>query len=249
MAKSNKEIGQEIISHPDAQEIIAKLSMDKSPAEIHDWLAAKYSNQKQLVISKKDLQIFQSEHLDFYAIIREDLLKTHFQLTQAQNSTEEIVKGNDAYQKRLLEIADKELDIKQIVKSLVVKIEFRADQVFNLIQNDPRNVKMDRNLVEWLNLLLQTLEKFDLITNGNPETINIQNNINIQLVDEHLQVIHEIIRDILSNLDYETSLLFTELWSQKIGELKARNTDLEPTEKRLEAAYSVETDVKKKLDN
>lgn len=243
----SKDIAKLVLEHPDKDEVITKLVCEISEQDIADWLKAKYNNQKQLIISKKNLQIFKDEYLDIYSTIREDLLATQVNLITSNSDVKEEIKGNEAYKKKLEEIAGKELDIKTIVKNLVVKIEFRSEQVFDIIQNDPRNTKLDRNLVEWLNLLLSTLEKFDLITNGSPDKVNIQNNINIQLVDTHINMMYDIIREILSQLDYETSLLFTELFTRKLTELNQNSAMTAPVEKRLEAAYTVQEEVQSQL--
>jgi len=245
---SNNQIAKQVLSHPDSSEVITKLISEISEENIADWLKAKYNGQKQLLISKKNLTVFKDEYLDIYSTIREDLLKTQFNLAVAPDDALEEVQGNEAYKKKLLDIADKELDIKTIVKRLVVQIQHRSEQVFDDIQRDPRNKKMDRTLVEWFTLLLNTLEKFDLITNGSPEHVTIQNNINIQLVDNHINMIYGVIREILAQLDYETSLLFTELFTKRLSELKAETNTILPTEQRLEAAYTVEGQIKDKLD-
>jgi hypothetical protein len=213
-----KDVAKAVLSHPDKDEIITNLT------------------------------VFKEEYLDIYSTIREDLLKTQFNLAVAPDEALEEIQGNEAYKKKLLDIADKELDIKVVIKRLVVSIEHRAEQVFDHIQRDPRNTKMDRTLIEWFTLLLNTLEKFDLVSNGNPEHVTIQNNINIQLVDNHINMVYGVIREILAQLDYETSLLFTELFTKRLAELKSETGAILPTEQRLEAAYSVEGQIKDKLD-
>lgn len=243
-----KQIAQQILSHPDKDEVITKLVSEISEQDIADWLKAKYNGQKQLIITKKNLSIFKDEYLDIYATIREDLLKTQFNLAISPDDALEEVQGNEAYKKKLLDIADKELDIKTIVKKLVIQIQHRSEQVFDDIQRDPRNKKMDRTLVEWFTLLLNTLEKFDLITNGSPEQINIQNNINIQVVDDYIHMFYSLFRDIQSQLDHETSLLLTELFTKRLAELKANSINIRPIEHRLDAAYSMENQINEKLD-
>lgn len=242
----SKKIAEQIINHSDKDEIISKLVCEISPQEIWEWLSAKYSDQKNLIISKKSLQIFKDEYLDLYSTIREDLLKTQFNITAHQEIQSDI-QGNAAYKKRLAEIADKELDIKSIIKTLVVKIEMRADQIFEMVQNDPSNTKMDRGLIEWMNLLLNTLEKFDIITNGPQDNIVVNNTYNIQ-IDNHINMISDIVRETLSQLDYETSLQFTETFTRRLAELKASDkTFVAPVEKRLEAAYSIQEETQEKL--
>lgn len=246
---SNSKIASQITSHIDFPEIMAKLTMDFSPKDISAWLKSKYKNQKELLVSEASLKIFKSEYLDFYNNIRTDLLQTQMALASNNTDALEEVQGNKDYKKKLLEIVDKELDIKTIIKQMVVRIEIRAEQVFDNIQADPRNIKMDRTLVELMTLLLNMLEKFDLITNGNPEQVNITNNININMVDERINMFYEVFRDCVSQLDYETSLLLTELFTKKMQELKLNEQEIASVDKRLEASYKIENQVQEKLNN
>lgn len=244
----SKKIAQSIIDHPDNDEIISRLVCSVPINEINEWLKSKYGNQKGLIISQKSLQVFKSEYLDLYTKIREDLLKTQFNNSEIEEIKEEI-QGNAAYKQKLLEMADKELNIKDIVKKLVVSIQFRADQVFEMAMNDPSNLKNEKIIVDWFRLLLETLERFDKISNGTPDNIVVNNNISIQLVDNHIHMIYDIIKEILSGLDYESSLLFTELFAKKLAELKSSEQPALPIEKRLEAAYKIESSVKEQLNS
>jgi hypothetical protein len=244
----SKAIANQVLSHADCSEIITKLVSEISPEDIADWLKAKYSGQKQLIISKKNLQIFRDEYLDIYSTIREDLVKTHFNIRTVDEDLQEEIQGNVAYKKKLEEMVDKEIDIKNIVRNLVIKIEFRANEIFELAINDPRNLKNEKIIIEWFQLLLNTLEKFDLITNGSPEQVTVQNNISIQMVDTHINMLYSVIREILSQLDNETSLIFTELFAKKLAEIQSADQNFVPIERRLEAAYTMEKEVEKKLD-
>ena len=238
----------DVMEHEDKDEILVKLLSDVSVKDINQWLSAKYKGRRELIVSQKSLSVFKSEYLDLYSKMREDLLRTKINLASQAADIQEEINGNAAYQKKLAEITDKELDIKSIVQKLVITIEHRADQLFTEIQNDPRNTKMDKQLVEWLNLLLTTLSKFDLISNGSPEQTTINNNINIQVVDNHINMVYNVIREILSQLDNETSLLFTELFSKRLMELKEQENSIIPVEKRLEATYRLQDQLEKKLD-
>lgn len=248
---NKNKIFQDIYNHIDKEEILAKLISDISPNDIHSWLVAKYKGQKDLVISKKNLQTFKDEILDIYSKIRTDILTTQMALMTSNDDTLELVQGNEDYKNKLMEITDKELDIKTIIKQMVIRVESRANQVFELIQSDPRNIKMDRTLVELMNTLLNMLEKFDLIVNPQQQNqINIQNNtINIQVLDDYTNIFHSIIKEILEQLDFETSLLFSELLTKRLSEVKINYEHLLPVDKRLETANIMNDELKLKLDN
>ena len=92
--------------------------------------------------------------------------------------------------------------------------------MFDIIQEDPQNFRNDRVLIGSFNTLAGILEKYDTILNGSPDQINIQNNINVQVFDEHISVIYNVIKEILSKLDYDTSILFMDMFNDEMKKLK-----------------------------
>lgn len=240
-----KEAATKILEHPDKEEILAKLISEVSINDINEWLESKYVNvgESKFILSKKVLSLFKSDYLDFYKTMKTDLVKV-------KSSTEDSMKlelnNNSAYHKALENYVNNEVDIKVIVKRLVAAIEIRAGQVFDQIQEDTRNVKLDRTLVEWFNALSNILEKYDTILNGSPDNINIQNNINIQVVDDHINVVYNIIKDILTKLDYDTSLLFIDKFNDAMKNLKSK--EVLPVSERLEEAQILNTSISTKLD-
>lgn len=243
---SNSKEAKQILSHPDFQEILGRMLSDIPPKEIWDWLKEKYPSQKQLIPSQKALTVFRNEYMDFYSIIREDLLKKQIHL--ALNEPEEdssIVKNNKAYQAKLAEYLDKEIDIRVVMAKLVAKIEHRSEVLFDQLSANPNNAKIDKTIVDYLNLLFQICQNYQSIYDGPKEQVNIQNNISIQMVDTHINLIQDTIREILTQLDYESSLLFTELFTKKLAELRPPEQALLPVDKRLEGVYSLENQVTK----
>lgn len=246
MAKTN--LALTIKNHPDFEEILCKLIENADMKDIHEWLAAKYDAvaEKQLILSIKNLKSFKDDYLDFYTSVREDLSKVKHNIS-AEDELKIQVQGTPAYHNALEQYANSELDIKLIAKKLAAALEVRLSQVFDLIQEDPRNIKMDRTLIEWFNTFFQYVKDFDAIQTGAVEQVNIQNNINIQVIDDHINVIYEIIKEILSKLDYDTSLEFINLFNEKMQKIKAPSIDVLPVDVRLEAAKKIEASVYTKI--
>jgi hypothetical protein len=236
-----------LISHPDHSEIVSKLVMDISPNDIHEWLKAKYKGQKELILSRKILIDFKNEHLDAYTILREDAKKLYSNQLAPQDDLQLTLQGNSDYQNRLSEFLDKEIDIQTILRKMIFRVETRAEQIFDQISMDDRNIKMDRTLIEWLNLLLSVTEKYQPILQGTSNTINIQNNYNIQMVDKKINVVYDAIREALSDLDYETSLAFIEKITTKLAALEENATETIPIEHRLIEAQEISADLREKL--
>jgi hypothetical protein len=249
MAKNKENIAKRFLKHPDKDEIISKLLAGRSSADIAEWLKAKYNpaTEKVFIFSEKYITSFKDEYLDFYTIMREDLEKTKSNITASQQLQTEI-QGTSAYHTALEKYADKEVDIKSIIKKLVVNAELRLSQMFDLMQEDTYNFKPDRTLIEWFNTLTNILEKYDTILNGSPDQINIQNNINIQVVDEHINVVYNIIKEILAKLDYDTSLLFIDMFNEEMKKLKPKDMAPIPVEARLQEATLLSETISQKLD-
>lgn len=239
----NKNALKKILEHPDKDEIIAKLVLDYPPKEVHEWLAGKYTNvsEAKFVIAEKSIKTFKDNYLDVYSMIREDMLKTKQAVaTSTEEQLELAVKNNSTYKSKMLELAGKEIDVRQMVAHLCIAIETRLGQVFDEIQEDPRNIntKIDRVLIEYGELLGGLLEKYYKFTE-NPADMVIQHNVTLQAVDQHISVFHDVIRDVLSQLDLESSMLFMELFQAKMAKLKPPtqekplNTDMKLAEAKL----------------
>lgn len=249
MAKNKENIAKRILSHPDKEEIIAKLLADIPNADIAEWLKEKYNplTEKKFIFSEKYIDDFKQEYLDFYMTMKEDLAQTKSNLTAPQQLQIEI-QGTPAYHKALEKYADNEVDVKLIIRKLVVNAEIRLSQMFDIMQNDPENFRADRTLVEWFNTLMNIIEKYDTVLNGSPDQINIQNNINIQVFDEHINVVYNIIKEILSKLDYDTSLLFIDMFNDEMKKLKSKDITLLPVETRLKDATVLSETITEKLN-
>jgi hypothetical protein len=242
-AANKNNLATKILQHPDKEEILSKLLMGFSACDIAEWLSAKYAEdtEKDFVLSEKTISTFQKDYLDIYSAIKEDLEKTHSNKLAPQDELKLEIQGSSSYHKALEKYIDSEVDIKTTVRKLVANAELRVSQMFDIIQEDPRNFKADRTLLEWFSTLANILEKYDNILNGSPDQINIQNNINIQVVDEHINVVYNVIREILSKLDYDTSLLFIELFNEEMKKIKSpKDTAILPVDVRLAEAKSLE---------
>lgn len=239
-----------VANHPDFQEIIAKLLMKSPVNEISEWLESKYSEvaEKRFVLSAKTISTFEKDYLDFYKTIKNDSQQIKNSFISSEDELKLALQDSPTYRNALEKYTNSEIDIKVTIKKLVAAIETRAAQVFDMIQeNDPNNIKLDRTLIEWFNLLMNTLERFDTIHNGSVEQVNIQNNINIQILDKHINVIYEIIKKILEQLDYDSSLVFMEMFNEEMSKINTTTPDILPQEARIMDIKQLETVVSEKL--
>lgn len=232
----SKKTTQDILSHPDREEIFSKILLDLPSEDIHSWLKNKYQNinERRFIISSKNIEGFREAYLDIYAYLREDVLKIKESKGTSKSLDEEIelsVKGNPTYQERINSLLDQEIDLKKTIKKLIIAIEARAEQIFDQIQNDPQGTKKDYVLIQWFNTLTNAVEKLDKITNGSPDQI-IQHNISIQMVDQQIGFIQDAIRAIIAEFDYETSMKFLDLFNDKMKKIRENSPEMLSIEQR-----------------
>jgi hypothetical protein len=250
----NKNALKKILDHPDKDEIIAKLVLDYPAKDIHEWLANKYTNvsEAKFVVGEKSIKTFKDNYLDVYSMIQEDMQKTKQAITVSTvDQLELAVKNNPTYKSKMLELAGKELDVRSMVAHLCVAIESRLAQVFDEIQEDPRNIntRVDRLLIEYGELLGNVLEKYYKFTEAPADQV-IQHNVTLQVVDQHISVFHDVIREVLSQMDLETSLLFMEVFNEKMAKLKPPVSEQAPnTDVKLAEAKLLNETINKKLNN
>jgi hypothetical protein len=214
-----------ILHHPDLQEIIGKISTNVSDDHIAEWLAAKYCDVKEahLALSKTAIKTFRNTYLDVYSIIQKDIQETR--VAVANNNQENLqlaVANNPTYKDALMNLVNQELDVDAIMSRMAVNIENRLGQVFDSIQEDPRNinVKLDRLVVEYAEVLGGLLDKYYRWKSVPiAQTVN-NTSITVQVVDQHISVFHDVMRDVLSQMDLETSLYFIEIYNQRMAQLK-----------------------------
>lgn len=239
----NKTALKKILDHPDKDEIISKLVIGMSAKDINEWLANKYTSvsDSKFVISEKSVKSFQDNYLDVYNMIQEDMVKTKQALaTNTEQDLQLSVQNNSTYKSRMLELANSEIDVRKMVANLCINIELRVGQIFDAIQENPRdiNTKIDRVLIDYTEALGNILEKYYKFTE-NPADQVIQHNVTLQVVDQHISVFHDVIKEVLSQMDLETSLYFMEVFNEKMAKLKApdkeapMNTDMKLAEAKL----------------
>jgi len=248
---NNKNALKKILEHPDQKEIIAKLVIGISAKDIHEWLEAKYQNvsEAKFVIAEKSLKSFADNYLEVLLYIKEDLSKTKQAIaTSTEDDLMLAVQGNVTYKSKMIELASQEIDIKHMLRNMIEKIEVRVGQVFDALQEDPRDIsRNDRVLIEWFDLLGSNLERFNKIVLGAPDQV-IQHNVTVQHVDQQVQIINEAIRETLSEIDIESSMRFMEKFTEKIERLTLPTEKEKTTEARLSEAKIITETIGKKLN-
>lgn len=213
-----------ITDHPDFEEIVDKLIRGIGIKDISQWLKIKYPNkdQKHLQLSVKSIQDFSNKHVDLESALKRDILATKANPSEILEDRKiaKSLLNQKSYQDRLLELAESDVDLKKMVKELVLTCKARMEQVFDKIQENPTTFKGDYILLKYFEVLFMAMEKFDKIVNNAPDQI-IQHNVTVHAMEQHTAVFVESIRQTLSQIDPESALLFIEVFTENLAKLKA----------------------------
>lgn len=251
----NKPAYKKILEHPDRDEIISKLVIGISPTDINDWLKAKYTNvnESKFVLSEKLIKSFQKTNLDFYNDVLQHLALTKAAVaTNTQDQLQLAVKTNPAYKDALLKVANNEWDIEKTMATMAINVETRMAQVFDEMMEDPRNIntKVDRLFAEYADILGNLLDKYHKWKEKPAADQIIQHNVTLQVVDQHISVFHDVIKEVLSQMDLESSQYFLEVFNDKMSKLKAPTPeDQSSQEMKLAEAKLLNETINKKIND
>jgi len=118
------------------------------------------------------------------------------------------------------------------------------------VQEDPRNIntKTERLWVELVETAGNILDKYYKWHESQSSTV-IQHNVTLQVVDQHISVFHDVIKEVLSQMDLETSLYFLEVFNDKMAKLKMPDPSAAPTtEMKLAEATLLNETINKKIN-
>lgn len=231
-----------ILEHPNNKEIIEKLMNGIPPKEVSQWLKLKYPDKEQshLRISIKLLTDFiKSDYTDCWNNFNQDVAdvafvkKTNGKLNKKKISA--ALANDKTYRERVLAYVDKELDLKNMLQTLIMVCHDRAEQVFDQIQNNPQSFKGDRTLLNYMTEIFNMADKFERIINNAPDQI-IQHNFTLQAVETNTNAMLEAIRKTLAKMSPEMALIFMDSFYQELKNLEAPDLEEMTQEDRIKEA-------------
>lgn len=249
MVKSATDI---ILQHADHQEIISKLLLGISPKDIHDNLVVRYGDlDKKMVIAESTILSFKKNSLNIYKTIQADLAKTSTALaTNSQDELNLTLQNNPTYKETLTKLANNELDIKTMLANLIMATQTRIAQIFDQIQEDPRNIntKTERLFNEYIDRLQAAIEKWQKYIVQTPDQV-IQHNISVQHIDNQVTVFYNALRKVLAQMDIETSLYFMEVFNEELTKLNPNDAKILPVEERLAEVKLLNDEINQKINS
>jgi hypothetical protein len=233
-----------LLAHPDKDEIITKLVTGVQPSDICDWLKLKYSNddQRHLRLSQQLLKTFITSNLDLYKTLQDDIVAVS---SGQEKEISESLRNNKTYKERLTELVDQEIDIKKLMVETIFLIRQRVEQVFDKAQENPENLKPDPTLIKWMELLLNTTEKYNKIVNQAPDSI-VQHNVSVQVIEQHTAFLQDAIRETMAEVDPQMAYLFLDKLNYKMEKIREPQKEINlPFDKRLSEAKIIEAKIQK----
>ena len=95
----------------------------------------------------------------------------------------------------------------------------RMEQVFDVIQENPRNFKGDNYLLRYLAELSTAAERLEKLRLGTDAAMT-NPNMTMEAVEEYTLILQETVREVLVEIDPDTAMLFMEKLHNKLSKLK-----------------------------
>lgn len=242
----SKKIALQVLDHPNKDEILSKLIIGTTCADINEWLDAKYGalGNKSLVISASGLSKFKDEYLEYTVRLRDDLTKMQSKIRNPETEVNLALADNKDYENKLVKHLDREIDIKNRMIDMFEMANERLAQINANIQQNPGSFKADRYMIDWFDKIGMFLEKYHKIVLAVPET-TVQHNITLNVVDQHATALQNAIKRTLSQFDPEISLKFMEAITDELSVLKETKEGFLPLEDRYIEAQLLDEEVNK----
>jgi hypothetical protein len=208
-----------VLRHPDKESIIKKLLSGDSVKEVERWLKTKYPRTKRLHISYMTLQKFRSENLDLRGDVLEEVKNRRSDADKdaIESEAKMIIASSSAYQDKISEIADAELDVTRRLLEMDKLINSRIKYYYNLL-SDGGTIKEDKIFLEYINTMKGIMQDWKKYIEGVADK-KIEHNINVNVVNEHASALKMAVLDVLSELNPELIPIFVNKLNIKMDEL------------------------------
>lgn len=210
-------MSKKVLNHPDKEDIIKKLLNGESLKDVEGWLQKKYPRKKRLHVSYITLQKFRKEHLNLEGEVLEDIKNKRKARVAVENEAEQqmIINTSSAYQTKLDEIVDNEIDVTRKLLEMEKLITSRMEYYYNLLSLGG-TIKDDKIFLEYINSMRALLQDWKKYIEGFKD-IRVENNVNITVVNQQVNILKEAVCEVLEQLDPEKVPLFIERVDSKLN--------------------------------
>jgi hypothetical protein len=232
-----------IKDHPDSKEILSKLLSGSTPKDVASWLKLKYpeKTQKHLRLSQKLLTEFtDSQYTSYYDQFQEDLATLSDPNKKEDKELSYALTHIKPYRERMEELADKQLNTLLTIEKNMGIVLTRIEQMYDLIQNDPTNSKLDNTFIRYQKLLQEGMATIEKIKVNSIDNL-AQHNFTMQAMQDNIMIMQDAIRETMAEVDPELESSFMDKLYNKLNEAQPPQA-MSPSEK-LEEAQKFEAQV------
>jgi hypothetical protein len=208
---------KKITDHPEYEKIVERLMSGTSSKEISQDLKLKYDqpDESHLRLSSSLLDDFKKNYLHKY----DEMI----QLASQEKLDKKIAKSllnQSSYKERLDKYTEEKIDVNKKLNQLAHILEVRQEQIFDKIQENPGNTKLDYVLTKYFELNKGLLEAIDKIVNKAPDQ-RIEHVHSVKVIEEHSIVLQEAIRRVLTKMNPELVSIFMDELSKELKKARA----------------------------
>lgn len=223
-------MSKKILKHPDKEEIIRKLNNGESVRGVEAWLKDKYPNSKNMWITSVTLQAFRKDKLNLEGKVLKDIQeakeveKRHIAAQVQQQQLE----ATNAYQEKIAEIANTQLDVHTQIAQLNAIVEKRIEHWYNLVASgEALPAKADAELRKYIEQQINILHQYKKLVEGMADK-TIDYNVNVTVLNDQISLIRDAIRDTIAELGTEKAMIFMDKLNRRLSQTSYRPNGPEP---------------------
>lgn len=209
-------MSNKVLRHPEKEEIISKLLQGESLKQVEAWLKKKHPRTKRLHITYATLQKFRQNYLNLEGEALSQIKEARQQYAKNSKALEKkaMVMASNAYQEKLAEILEDEIDVTRKMLEMEKIISSRIEYYFNAL-NSGAGLREERVFIELLTQQRELLRDWKKYVENHADQ-TIEHNVNINVVNEQLTVLKGIVFEVLKEMNPAMIPVFVEKLNSKM---------------------------------
>ena len=201
--------------------------------DIEQRLKERYPKKRQdhLRISFSTVQNFKTSYLNMKGEILKDIkeatyLSKELMKQEAQEARDtaiqEEVRSTSAYQEKINQIVDTQINVQEQLVKLYNIIEARMEYFFNkLEEHEFPNVKEERAFQNYIDQFMRLLEYYKKFVEGFKD--GTEHNININIMNDQVVLLRDAIREVFTEIEPDLAVKFMHKLNSKMKDLVYRS--------------------------
>ena len=213
-------MSKKILQHPDKDVIISKLINGESLRDVEAFLKKKYPRKKRLQVSYMTLQKFRQENLNIEGEVLDDIKnkRNEKKRVEAVAEAKAAVNASNAYQEKINEIAESEINVTRKLLEMDAIISSRIEFYYNMLQ-EGGGVKEDKVFLEYVSMMKGLMQDWKKYIEGFADK-KIDHNVNINVAFSQVKIIKNVIYEVLEEIDPSLINVFINKLDTRMKELE-----------------------------